>query len=129
MKKNRSVRRVHFHTKGWNDGEGWINLKKHDILQDTRHTLHSLLKAVSPRNENFNLLVGIKFLNLFCIYSLTCLTGHLFLTVTLRPAQLILLYNLTLFNGYLSNAANGHLIHAWIVRSSSNNGHFGHLIT
>jgi hypothetical protein len=24
--------------------------------------------------------------------------------------------------------ANGHLFHAWIVRSSSNNGHFGHLI-
>ena len=34
------------------------------------------------------------------IYSLTCLTGHLSLTVTLRPAQLILLYNLTLFNGH-----------------------------
>jgi hypothetical protein len=50
------------------------------------------------------------------------------LSVTLRPAQLILLYNLTLFNGHLSNAANGHLFHAWIVRSSSNNDHFGHLI-
>ena len=82
-----------------------------------------------PLNENLNLLVRIKFLNLFCIYSLTCLTGHLCPTVTLRPAQLILLYNLTLFNGHLSNAANGHLFHAWIVRSSSNNGHFGHLIT
>ena len=46
------------------------------------------------------------------IYSLTCLTGHLCLTVTLRPAQLILLYNLTLFNGRLSNVANGHLFHA-----------------
>ena len=57
------------------------------------------------------------------------INGHLCLTVTLRPAQLILLYNLTLFNGHLSNAANGHLFHAWIVRSSSNNGHFGHLIT
>jgi hypothetical protein len=67
----------------------------------------------------------------FCknIYSLTCLTGHLCLTVTLRPAQLILLYNLTLFNGHLSNAANGHQFHARIVRLSSNNGHFGHLIT
>ena len=45
-------------------------------------------------------------------YSLTCLTGHLCPTVTLRPAQLILLYNLTLFNGHLSNTANGHLFHA-----------------
>ena len=50
------------------------------------------------------------------IYSLTCLTGHLCLTVTLRPAQLILLYNSTLFNSHLSNVANGHLFHAWIVR-------------
>jgi hypothetical protein len=65
----------------------------------------------------------------YCIYSLTCLTGHLCLTVTLKPAQLTLLYNLTLFNGHLSNAINGLLFHAWIVRSSSNNGHFGHLIT
>jgi hypothetical protein len=32
------------------------------------------------------------------------INGHLCLTVTLRPAQLILLY---LFNGHLSNAANG----------------------
>ena len=63
------------------------------------------------------------------IYSLTCLTCHLCLTVTLRPVQLMLLYNLTLFKGHLSNTANGHLFHAWIVRSSSNNGHFGHLIT
>ena len=63
------------------------------------------------------------------IYSLTCLTGHLCLTVTLRPAQLILLYNLTLFNGHLSNTANSHLFHAWIVISSSNKDHFGHLIT
>jgi hypothetical protein len=63
------------------------------------------------------------------VANFTCLTGHLCLTVTLRPAQLILLYNLTLFNGHLSNAANSHLFHAWIVRSSSNNGHFGHLIT
>ena len=45
-------------------------------------------------------------------YSPTCLTGHLCLTVTLKPAQIILLYNLTLFNGHLSNAANGHLFHA-----------------
>ena len=40
------------------------------------------------------------------------INGHLCLMVTLRPAQLILLYNLTLFNGHLSNAANGHLFHA-----------------
>ena len=64
-----------------------------------------------------------------CEYSLTCLTGHLCLTITFRPAQLILLYNLTLFNGHLSNVANGYLFHAWLVRSSSNNSHFGHLIT
>jgi hypothetical protein len=55
---------------------------------------------------------------------------HIFTTL-MRATQLILLYNVpvTLFNGHLSNAANSHLFHVWIVRSSSNNGHFGHLIT
>ena len=40
------------------------------------------------------------------------INGHLCLTITLRPAQLILLYNLTLFSGHLSNGANSHLFHA-----------------
>jgi hypothetical protein len=81
----------------------------------------------------FNCLLGSLFIYVYLtyhhMYSLTCLTGHLCLTVTLRSVQLILLYNLTLFNGHLSNTANCHLFHVWIVRSSSNNGHFGHLIT
>jgi hypothetical protein len=32
----------------------------------------------SPRNENLNLLVQIKFLNLFIIYNQICPCGHLY---------------------------------------------------
>jgi hypothetical protein len=104
------------------------------LILTKRHDYHleNLSQVIDLQANQYRHISQLVLFLYICIYTTVLslqISGHLCLTVTLRPAQLILLYNLTLFNGHLSNAANGHLFDAWIVRSSSNNGHFGHLIT
>ena len=117
---------------------GWVEICLTSRFDLSSFQLNLLPFSQNSISQNFRLLEAtfqslqskkIKHVQSNLPYRSPQINGHLCLTVTLRPAQLILLYNLTLFNGHLSNAANGHLFHAWIVRSSSNNGHFGHLIT
>jgi hypothetical protein len=103
------------------------------LILTKRHDYHleNLSQVIDLQANQYRHISQLVLFLYICIFTTVLslqINGHLCLTVTLRPAQLILLYNLTLFNGHLSNAANGHLFDAWIVRSSSNNGHFGHLI-